>query len=71
AVEGTWSFAMDYILDQPGGRFAIIPKGIHRFAIQGAGANYVHGGAMLQEIVVPVITFKNDRSKSSRNTVKK
>ncbi|RWR14658.1 BREX-1 system phosphatase PglZ type A [Siminovitchia fortis] len=70
-VEGTWTFAMDYILDHPGGRFAIIPKGIHRFAIQGAGANYVHGGAMLQEIVVPVITFKNDRSKSSRNTVKK
>lgn len=71
AVEGTWTFPMDYILDQPEARFAIIPKGVHRFAVQGAGANYVHGGAMLQEIVVPVITFKNDRSKSQRNMVKK
>ncbi len=70
-VEGTWAFTMDYIFDQPDPRFASVPKGIHRFAIQGAGANYVHGGAMLQEIVVPVITFKNDRSKSKRNVVKK
>lgn len=33
----------------------IIPEGINRYRIQGAGKRYVHGGASLQEMVVPVI----------------
>lgn len=32
-----------------------IPKGANRFHFAG-GARYVHGGAMLQEIVVPIVT---------------
>lgn len=39
-----------------------VPKATIRFKIQGAGANFVHGGASLQEIVVPLIQFKNIRS---------
>src|SRR5699024_2194235 len=31
----------------------------------------VHGGAMLQEIVIPVITFKADRSRSTVNEARK
>src|SRR5699024_8822069 len=57
-VEGTLTYAMDYILQQEKELFVTVPKGINRFSVQGPGANYVHGGAMLQEIVVPVITFK-------------
>ncbi|MCI1881445.1 MAG: BREX-1 system phosphatase PglZ type A [Sporolactobacillus sp.] len=38
-----------------------VPNGAERFMVQGAGANYVHGGAMPQEIAVPVITFRSDR----------
>jgi uncharacterized protein (TIGR02687 family) len=34
-----------------------IPKGSNRFHFVG-GARYIHGGAMLQEIVVPVITVR-------------
>jgi uncharacterized protein (TIGR02687 family) len=34
-----------------------IPKGANRFHFAG-GARYIHGGAMLQEIVVPVMTVK-------------
>lgn len=34
-----------------------IPKGANRFHFAG-GARYIHGGIMLQEIVVPVITVK-------------
>ncbi len=34
-----------------------IPKGVNRFHFAG-GSRFVHGGAMLQEIVVPVITVK-------------
>ena len=66
-VEGTISFSMDYLLGDNSGKYVITPKGATRFKVQGAGANYVHGGAMPQEIIVPVIKFKNDRSKSSVN----
>ncbi|MUV38425.1 hypothetical protein JNUCC1_02263 [Lentibacillus sp. JNUCC-1] len=68
-VEETLSYEMN---QTNGGKplFITVPKGINRFPIQGAGANFVHGGAMLQEIVVPVIKFKNDRSRSDENAVK-
>ncbi len=44
-----------------------IPKGANRFHFTG-GARFVHGGAMLQEIVVPVITVKHIRGKSAKDT---
>ena len=37
-----------------------------RIRISGGGENYVHGGISLQEIVVPVISFKNLRSTSKK-----
>ncbi len=40
----------------------IVPKGSLRFKTQGGGGNFVHGGAMLQELVVPVITYFDKRS---------
>lgn len=70
-VEGTVSFSMDYLLGEGSNKKVITPRGTSRFKVQGAGANYVHGGAMLQEIVVPVIKFKNDRSTSSANDIRK
>ncbi|MDU7150109.1 MAG: BREX-1 system phosphatase PglZ type A [Clostridium sp.] len=70
-VEGTVTFSMDYLLGEGTNKYVITPKGTTRFKVQGAGANYVHGGAMLQEIVVPVIRFKNDRSTSSANNIRK
>lgn len=42
-----------------------IPKANIRFKTQGAGANFVHGGASLQEVVVPLITYKNKRAGQS------
>ena len=38
-----------------------IPKSIHRIPLPGAGTRYVHGGASLQEIVVPVVTVNKRR----------
>ena len=70
-IEGTVSFSMDYLLENNSNKVVITPRGISRFKVQGAGANYVHGGATLQEIVIPVIKFKNDRSSSSVNDVRK
>lgn len=70
-VEGTNIISMKYILGENSDKNVITPKGTMRFKVQGAGSNYVHGGSMLQEIVVPVIKFKLDRSKSTSNLVKK
>ena len=44
-----------------------IPKGANLFHFVG-GARFVHGGAMPQEIVVPVVTVKHVRGKSAQET---
>lgn len=43
-----------------------IPKSIHRIPQPGAGTRYVHGGASLQEIVVPVIAVNKKRKSDIR-----
>ena len=42
-----------------------IPRALHRLRMQGAGYQYVHGGATLQEIVVPLVTLTQSRSKET------
>lgn len=42
-----------------------IPKGANRFHFTG-GARFIHGGAMLQEIVVPVITVRHRKDRLAR-----
>ena len=44
-----------------------IPKGTNLFHFIG-GARFVHGGAMPQEIVVPVVTVKHVKGKSAQDT---
>ncbi|WP_158636060.1 BREX-1 system phosphatase PglZ type A [Tsukamurella sputi] len=39
-----------------------IPRGLHRLRKQGAGYQYVHGGASLQEVVVPLVTLTRGRN---------
>ncbi|MBW8351813.1 BREX-1 system phosphatase PglZ type A [Bacillus sp. IITD106] len=41
---------------------AYVPNGTIRNRTQGTGVNFVHGGASLQEIVVPLLSFKNRRA---------
>lgn len=43
-----------------------IPKSIHRIPQPGAGTRYVHGGASLQEVVVPVISVNKKRKSDVR-----
>ncbi|HLA26487.1 MAG TPA: BREX-1 system phosphatase PglZ type A [Syntrophales bacterium] len=45
-----------------------IPKGANRFHFTG-GARYIHGGAMLQEIVVPVMTVKELTGQAKEKSV--
>ena len=59
-MDGTVSISMDYILKNKGIK-AVVPNGDIRFKMQGGGANYVHGGASLQEIVIPLIKYQHVR----------
>jgi len=43
-----------------------IPKSIHRLRLPGGGTRYVHGGAALQEVVVPVLTVNKKRKSDTR-----
>lgn len=38
-----------------------IPKSINRLRLKGSGSRFVHGGASLQEVVLPVISIKKKR----------
>lgn len=67
-INGTMKFSMDYILGDNSNLYTYIPNSIMRFKTKGSGANFVHGGASLQEVVVPVVQFKNIR-KSNKNSV--
>ncbi len=50
-----------------GGMEFWVPKGTNRFHFVG-GARFIHGGAMLQEIVVPLITVNEIEGKSKSKT---
>lgn len=69
-IEGTLNFDMKYLIGDHASLKCITPRGANRFEVQGPGANYVHGGSSLQEIVIPVIHFKNERGKSAREVQK-
>lgn len=43
-----------------------IPKSIHRLRLAGGGSRFVHGGATLQEIVVPVLSVNKKRKSDIR-----
>jgi hypothetical protein len=45
----------------------LVPRGINRFHFKG-GARYFHGGAMPQEIIVPVVTCRRHRDKAAEAT---
>jgi len=47
----------------------LLPKGNNRFHFVG-GAKFVHGGAMLQEVCVPVITIKELQKKQAEKQAK-
>jgi len=52
-----------------GGMEFWIPKGNNRFHFSG-GARFIHGGAMLQEIVIPVVSVKGIRGAEQAHEVR-
>jgi uncharacterized protein (TIGR02687 family) len=39
----------------------LLPKSINRLRVKGAGSRYVHGGAALQEVILPVVSINKKR----------
>jgi hypothetical protein len=66
--EGILSISLDYVFGENSG-YVNIPKGNIIFARQGTGINYVHGGILPQEIIVPVIDFKSTRTSDDSKKV--
>ena len=62
-AEQTWHGTTLVTAVAEGGMEFWIPKGANRFHFTG-GARFIHGGAMLQEIVVPVITVRHRKDKA-------
>jgi uncharacterized protein (TIGR02687 family) len=44
----------------------LIPKSINRLRVQGAGSRFVHGGATLQEVTIPLIKISKKREDTTR-----
>ncbi len=43
-----------------------VPKSIHRLRLAGGGSRFVHGGATLQEVVIPVLVVNKKRKSDTR-----
>mgnify|MGYP000862521924 CR=1 FL=1 len=69
-IPGTLSIKLDYVFGKDSNLYAVVPRADNRFKLSGGGQNYVHGGASLQEIVIPLIKYKADR-KSLKNSITK
>ncbi|PEN09424.1 BREX-1 system phosphatase PglZ type A [Longimonas halophila] len=41
---------------------AVVPRAVNRYNLSGAGKRYAHGGASLQELVVPVLEVETTRT---------
>jgi uncharacterized protein (TIGR02687 family) len=68
--EAAWHGKTSVTAGVGGGMEFWIPRGANRFHF-GGGARFIHGGAMLQEIVVPVITVRHVKGKSAKDTKSK
>ena len=67
--EDAWKGKTEITAKADGGMEFWIPKGSNRFHFTG-GSRFIHGGAMPQEIVVPVITVRQAKTKKALEKTK-
>ena len=67
--EVVWQGSTSITAKAEGGMQFWTPKGFNRFHFMGS-KQFIHGGAMLQEIVVPVITVRHKKDKAVREETK-
>jgi TIGR02687 family protein len=70
-LPGSIKLSLDYFFGKDCGLTVCVPRGDNRYKTPGGGQNYVHGGASLQEIVIPLIIYRNDRKKDERMLISK
>ncbi|MCL2156397.1 MAG: BREX-1 system phosphatase PglZ type A [Methanobrevibacter sp.] len=66
-INGTFSHKIPYLNND---LFVTVPKGMDIFKTQGGGLNYVHGGASLQEIIIPLLKVRVKSTKRESSQVK-
>lgn len=65
--DGTMRISLDYLeLNEE----AVIARGLNRFTAQG-GQRFVHGGAMPQESIVPLLEYRQIRGKAKKSEEKR
>jgi len=53
-------------LNLSGDAEVLIPKSINRIRIKGSGSRYVHGGASMQEIIIPLLKVTKTRQDTTK-----
>ena len=66
-IDGTICFNLDYINNPD--VYVTTPKGVDIFKFPGSGLNYVHGGASLEECIIPLVEVKAKSGAKNQNTV--
>ena len=65
-IDGAVSLSMDYLgMDL----YANVPIGADVFKTQGAGLNFVHGGASLEECIIPLLEVSGGKGAKNQRTV--
>lgn len=71
-IDGMLRYSIKDVKSEVGNINVYTPNANIRLKTQGAGANFVHGGASLQEVVIPIIEYKNIRyGQSNAKSVEK
>ncbi|NLN95591.1 MAG: BREX-1 system phosphatase PglZ type A [Bacteroidales bacterium] len=63
--DATMHFSSDDLYLESGVE-VLIAKGINRFKVKGAGSRFVHGGASLQETIIPLLDISKGREETVR-----
>lgn len=65
-IDGAVSLSMDYLGMNT---YANVPIGADIFKAPGAGHNFVHGGASLEECIIPLLEVKSGKGAKNQRTV--
>lgn len=69
SIEGSLCYSLDYLGAENKDVYVTVPRGADIFKAPGGGQNYVHGGASLQEVIVPLLKVKTERYKKDVGNV--
>jgi uncharacterized protein (TIGR02687 family) len=65
-INGTKSYSLSFLEND---LFITVPNGGDVFKISGSGQNFVHGGASLQEMIIPLLKVHSEKGKKNQRSV--